>query len=152
MLLTFVIGKLQVVVHCGHKLLNDKTSYDRCQVTFTHHFPVKDLYVVICRGKIKHNMIKKRLKSSSRHVLKYRKIQTKKTLKMGWKHIYSLSFVEKFWIWPGSAARFLYAPNVIQFGCLDRARCTGSQSAEIVSASCLNLAIRPRFCCAPNHW
>lgn len=50
MLLTFVIGELQIVVHGGHKLLNDETPYDRCQVTFTPHFPVKDLYVVICRG------------------------------------------------------------------------------------------------------
>lgn len=48
--LTFVISELQIVVHSGHKLLNDETPYDRCQVTFTPHLPVKDLYVVICRG------------------------------------------------------------------------------------------------------
>lgn len=53
MLLTFVIGKLQVVVHGGHKLLDDETSYDRRQVTFTAHFPVEDLYIVICRERIK---------------------------------------------------------------------------------------------------
>ena len=45
--LTFVIGKLQIVVHGGHKLLNDEASHDRSQVTFTRHFSVKDLYVVI---------------------------------------------------------------------------------------------------------
>lgn len=49
-LLTFVIGELQIVVHGGHKLLNDETSYDGRQVTFTPHLPVKHLYVVICRG------------------------------------------------------------------------------------------------------
>lgn len=48
--LTFVIGKLQIVVHGGHKLVNDKTSDDRCQVTFTPHLPFKDLNVMICRG------------------------------------------------------------------------------------------------------
>ena len=50
MLLTFVISELQIVVHGGHKLLNDETPYDRRQVTFTPHFPVEDLNVVICRG------------------------------------------------------------------------------------------------------
>lgn len=50
MLLTFVIGELQIVVHGGHKLFNDETPHDRCQVTFTLHFPVKDLYEVVCRG------------------------------------------------------------------------------------------------------
>ncbi len=48
--LTFVISKLQIVVHGGHKLLNDETPYDRRQVTFTLHLPVEDLNVVICRG------------------------------------------------------------------------------------------------------
>lgn len=48
--LTFVIGELQIVIHGGHKLLDDKTPYDRGQVTFTHDFPVKDLNVVICGG------------------------------------------------------------------------------------------------------
>lgn len=48
--LTFVIGELQIVVHGGHKLLNDETPYDRCQVALTRNFPVEDLYEVICRG------------------------------------------------------------------------------------------------------
>lgn len=39
-LLTFVIGELQVVVHGGHKLLYNKSPYNRCQVTFTPHFPL----------------------------------------------------------------------------------------------------------------
>lgn len=46
--LTFVIGKLQVVVHGSHKLLHDKTPDDRCQVVFAPHLPLKDLDVVIC--------------------------------------------------------------------------------------------------------
>lgn len=50
-LLTFVIGKLQVVVHGGYEFLNDKSPYNRCQVTFTTHFPLKDFNVVIWKRK-----------------------------------------------------------------------------------------------------
>ena len=62
MLLTFVIGELKVVVHGGHKIINDETPDDRRQVTFTPHLPLEDLNVVICR-EISNNMRNKMLRN-----------------------------------------------------------------------------------------
>lgn len=48
-LLTFIICKLQVMVHGGHKLFNDKASYNGCQVALTLHFACKDFNIMICK-------------------------------------------------------------------------------------------------------
>lgn len=46
-LLTFIICKLQVMVHGGHKFFNDKASYNGCQIAFTLHFACKGFNIMI---------------------------------------------------------------------------------------------------------
>lgn len=46
-LLTLVVGELQVVVHGGHKLLNNITADNRCQVALTPGLPLQHFHVVV---------------------------------------------------------------------------------------------------------
>lgn len=45
--LTLIIGKLEVVIHGGYELLNKETSNAGCQVVFAFHFTFQDISVKI---------------------------------------------------------------------------------------------------------
>lgn len=46
-LLTFIISKLQVMVHGGHKFLDDEASYDGRQITLALHFAGEGFNVMV---------------------------------------------------------------------------------------------------------